>query len=235
MRKKKALILTVGLISIIPLSACAKESSALPVESTQVETMAETKADLDITVNGKEVETVEDELAKRASEELAKLESLEAEDRIIYSEDSEDVIAVIDEDIAEMYTQMMERSREEARAGKIKAENIEDIVVTLYEDFLTEEEQKEFISELNSLLPQSQPVSSTKPSSTSKPKDTAPAPQPTAPQEPVQEPPQTQPVSDKIDASGWDTGGTPVTVSEGIGDQSLTPEQNDRIGNIGIN
>ena len=226
---KKTLILIVSISMAISSSGCVKESSAEPI--TEAVTSEEIHTESESLTSEEETETESltsetelDELEQRASEILAELESLEAEDRIIYSEESEEE--------AEMYSQMMERSREEVRAGKIKAESIEDTVVTLYEDFLTEDEQKEFISELNSLIPQEKPVASTKPA---KPKETAPAqpvPQETIPVAEVTQP-ETYPVSDKIDTSGW--GGPPITVSEGIGDQSLTPEQIDRINNIEIN
>ena len=242
MRKKKAMILTVGLISVIPLSACAKESNAVPVESTQVETVAETEADLNISIGAgetEEIETVSEDLAKQASKEIAEIESLEAEDKIIYSDESGDIIAIIDEEESETYTNMMDKLREDTKAGRVKAEHIEDTVTTLFTDFLTEAQQKEFISELNSLLPQEKPVASTQPAST--PKPTQPAPTQAPPAQPVQQEtippaeitqPETYPVSDKIDTSGWGEG---FQREEPGTESHLTPEQIERINNIEIN
>ena len=216
---KKTLILIVSIAMAISSSGCVKESNAEPIIETVIseslpseeETETETETELETESLTRETET-ETLKAEESKEELS-------------------------EEEIDTYHKMMDRAREEVRAGKIGKEDIEDIVVTLYEDFLTEDEQKEFISELNSLLPQEKPVASTKPA---KPKETAPAqpvPQETIPQEPVQEPPETYPVSDKIDTSGWDTGGGSITVIQDgeDADQSLTPEQIDRINNIEIN
>ena len=231
---KKAMILIVAMITIIPLSACAKESSAEPI--TEAVTSEEIHTESESLTSEEETETESltsetelDELEQRASEILAELESLEAEDRIIYSEESEE----------ESQAEMMNNFREEAKAGKIKASEIEDIVIINCAEFLTLNELSEFMRELNSLLPQE--VSSTKPANITKSskEPQAPASQETVPQvvvaDPVQEPSETYPVSDKIDASGWDTGGSKVTVSEGIGESHLTPDQIDRINNIEIN
>lgn len=195
------------------------------------------------------VETTEKELADQASKEVEVMESLEADGKVIYDDESGDIVAII-EDEEEMHNQILDVLREEVKTGKLTEGEIEGTVRVVC-DFLDEGKQTEFISELKSLVPQqainmtpeTQPTTQTKESQPAKqptksvPKETQSQHQ-TQPQvtEPVVEPEITEPSNGgEIDTSGWDLGGGSVTVETGGSPQNLTPEQIDAINNSSWN